>query len=73
MAYSRWATVEELKSRLAPISYDSDIKKSGVPMIMSYTFENSKLKNALIWLPFSIFILQEILGYFGSFRRCNYV
>ena len=33
MAYSRWATVEELKSKLTPISYDSEIKKSGIPML----------------------------------------
>ena len=33
MAYSRWATVEELKSKLTPISYDSEIKKSGIPMM----------------------------------------
>ena len=33
MAYSRWATVDELKSKLNPISYDSDIKKSGIPMM----------------------------------------
>ena len=33
-----------------------DYTKSGVPMIMSYTFENSKLKNALIWLPFSKYV-----------------
>lgn len=26
MAYSRWATVEELKSKLTPVSYDSEIK-----------------------------------------------
>ena len=39
MAYSRWATVEELKSRLVPISYDSDIKKSGVPMM----YDNNNL------------------------------
>lgn len=33
MAYSRWATVEELKSKLIPVSYDSEIKKSGIPMM----------------------------------------
>lgn len=33
MAYSRWATVEELKSKLSQISYDSDIEKSGIPMM----------------------------------------
>ena len=33
MAYSRWATAEELKSKLTPISYDSEIKKSGIPMM----------------------------------------
>ena len=33
MAYSKWATVEEFKSRLKPISYDSEIKKSGIPMM----------------------------------------
>lgn len=33
MAYSRWATVEELKSKLTPVSYDSEIKKSGIPMM----------------------------------------
>lgn len=33
MAYSRWATVEELKSKLSQISYDSEIKKSGIPMM----------------------------------------
>ena len=31
MAYSRWATVEELKSILTPINYDSEIKNSGIP------------------------------------------
>ena len=33
MAYSRWASIEEIKSRLTPISYDSEIKKSGIPMM----------------------------------------
>ncbi len=33
MAYSRWATEDELKSQLTQISYDSEIKKSGVPMM----------------------------------------
>ncbi len=33
MAYSRWATVEEIKSRLTPVSYDSEIEKSGIPMM----------------------------------------
>ena len=33
MAYSRWATVEEFKSRLTPISYDTEVKKSGIPMM----------------------------------------
>ena len=33
MAYSRWATEEELKSKLTQISYDSEIKKSGIPMM----------------------------------------
>ena len=33
MAYSRWATVEELKSILTPINYDSEIKNSGIPMM----------------------------------------
>ena len=33
MAYSRWATVEELKSKLTQVSYDSEIKKSGIPMM----------------------------------------
>ena len=33
MAYSRWATEEELKSKLTQISYNSEIKKSGVPMM----------------------------------------
>lgn len=33
MTYSRWATVEELKSKLSPVSYDSKIKKSGIPMM----------------------------------------
>lgn len=33
MAYSRWTTVEELKSKLTKISYDSEIKKSGIPMM----------------------------------------
>jgi len=33
MAHSRWATVEELKSKLTPVSYDSDIEKSGIPMM----------------------------------------
>ena len=33
MAYSRWATEDELKSKLTQISYDSEIKKSGIPMM----------------------------------------
>ena len=33
MAYSRWATEDELKSKLTQISYDSVIKKSGMPMM----------------------------------------
>ena len=33
MAYSRWATTEELISKLTQINYDSDIKKSGTPMM----------------------------------------
>ena len=33
MAYSRWTTSDELKNLLSPISYDSDIKKSGIPMM----------------------------------------
>lgn len=33
MAYSRWATIEELKPKLTQISYDSEIKKSGTPMM----------------------------------------
>lgn len=33
MAYSRWATIEELKAKLTQISYDSEIKKSGIPMM----------------------------------------
>ncbi len=33
MAYSRWATEEELKSKLTQISYDSEIKKSGIPLM----------------------------------------
>jgi len=33
MAYSRWATTEELISKLTQINYDSDIKKSGIPMM----------------------------------------
>ena len=33
MAYSRWATTEELMSKLTQISYDSNIKKSGIPMM----------------------------------------
>ena len=33
MAYSRWATTEELKAKLTPVNYDSQIKKSGIPMM----------------------------------------
>ena len=33
LAYSRRATVEELKSKLTPVRYDSEIKKSGIPMM----------------------------------------
>ena len=33
MAYSRWATDEELKSKLTQINYESDIKKSGIPLM----------------------------------------
>ena len=33
MAYSRWATEKELKSKLTQISYDSEIKKSGIPLM----------------------------------------
>ena len=36
MAYSRWATVEELKSKLTPVSYDSEIKKAGF-LLPNYT------------------------------------
>ena len=43
MAYSRWATVEELKSKLTPISYDSEIKKSGIPMM--YDDKNLYIKD----------------------------
>ena len=43
MAYSRWATVEELKSKLTPISYDSEIKKSGIPMM--YDANNLYIKD----------------------------
>lgn len=39
MSYSRWATKEELKSNLTKISYDSEIKKSGIPMM----YDNSHL------------------------------
>ena len=43
MAYSRWATVEELKAKLTPISYDTDIKKSGVPVM--YDDKNLYIKD----------------------------
>jgi type IV secretion system protein VirD4 len=43
MAYSRWATVEELKSKLTPVSYDSEIKKSGIPMM--YEDKNLYIKD----------------------------
>ena len=43
MAYSRWATAEELKSKLTPISYDSEIKKSGIPMM--YDANNLYIKD----------------------------
>lgn len=33
MAYSRWATDDELKSKLTQINYESDIKKSGIPLM----------------------------------------
>lgn len=33
MAYSRWATAQELKEKLNQVSYDFDIKKSGIPMM----------------------------------------
>ena len=38
MAYSNWATVEDFKSKLFPVSYDSDIKKSGIPMMYDDNF-----------------------------------
>lgn len=37
MAYSRWSTKEELFSRLTQISYDSEIKKSGIPIMYDDT------------------------------------
>ena len=43
MAYSRWATVDELKTRLTPINYDSQIKRSGVPMM--YDEKNLYIKD----------------------------
>lgn len=43
MAYSRWATVEELKSKLTPVSYNSEIKKSGIPMM--YDEKNLYIKD----------------------------
>ncbi len=43
MAYSRWAKVEELKSKLVPVSYDSEIKKSGIPMM--YDDKNLYIKD----------------------------
>ncbi len=43
MTYSRWATEEELKSKLTPISYDSEIKKSGIPMM--YDDKNLYIKD----------------------------
>ena len=33
MTYARWATVEEFKEKLAQINYNSEIKKSGIPMM----------------------------------------
>ncbi len=45
MAYSRWATVEELKSKLTPISYDSEIKKSGIQMMYDNNNNNLYIKD----------------------------
>ena len=43
MAYSRWATVEEIKEKLTPVNYDSEIKKSGIPMM--YDDENLYIRD----------------------------
>ncbi|MBR1377136.1 MAG: type IV secretory system conjugative DNA transfer family protein [Bacilli bacterium] len=33
MMYARWATIEELKSRLVALNTNTDVKKSGIPMM----------------------------------------
>ena len=33
MTYSRWATEEEVKEKLVPVNYDSEIKKSGIGLM----------------------------------------
>lgn len=50
MAYSRWATVEELKSKLTPVSYDSEIKKSGIPMMYDEIIFILKMMKLILWL-----------------------
>ncbi len=43
MNYSRWTTEEELKSRLTKVNYESDIKKSGIPL--TYDDKNLYIKD----------------------------
>ena len=43
MAYSRWATKDELMSVLTQVNYDSVITKSGIPMM--YDDHNLYIKN----------------------------
>ena len=43
MNYSRWATREEFLEKLTKVSYDTDIKKSGIPM--TYDDENLYIKD----------------------------
>ena len=43
MNYSRWATKEEFLEKLTRVSYDTDIKKSGIPMM--HDTENLYIKD----------------------------
>ena len=43
MNYSRWATKEELLEKLTKVNYDTDLKKSGIPM--AFDEENLYIKD----------------------------
>lgn len=43
MSHSRWATIEELKSKLSPINADLKVEKSGIPMM--YDEKNLYIKD----------------------------